>query len=165
MVETLGPAKTADYYRIGYWFWELARFPRDWQGAFDLVDEVWAPSRFVQDLLSHVSSKPVIYMPVAVDFRILGEYGRSSFDVPEDEFLYLFSYDLHSFSQRKNPEAVVEAFQEAFPNKGSGVGLVIKTVYGEKHPKSYSRLLEISLRPQNLWVTSGQSGIQLPDIR
>lgn len=140
----LGPERTADFYRIGYWFWELAQFPQDWHGAFDMVDEVWAPSRFVQASLSRVSSKPVVHVPVAVDFRIRGTYSRAGFGLPGQAFLFLFSYDFHSFSQRKNPQAVIAAFQQAFPPQAGGVGLVIKTVYGEQHPAAFARLQEIA---------------------
>ncbi|MFZ5483249.1 MAG: glycosyltransferase [Pseudomonadota bacterium] len=142
--DRLGAEKTSGRYRIGYWFWELANFPDDWLHAFDYIDEVWAPSRFIYDNLVKVSPKPVVYMPVAVDFSIQGCYSRSSFHLPEDKFLFLFSYDFHSFSQRKNPEAVIAAFLQAFPTCESGVGLVVKTVYGEKHPEMYLKLMELA---------------------
>jgi glycosyltransferase involved in cell wall biosynthesis len=142
--DRLGVRKTGGRYRIGCWFWELANFPADWMHAFDYVDEIWAPSRFICENLTRVSPKPVIYMPVAVDFTIRGTYSRSGFHLPDDKFLFLFSYDFHSFSQRKNPEAVIAAFQQAFPSDQAGVGLVVKTVYGEKHPEAYLRLLELA---------------------
>ena len=78
VLASLGAERTADAYRIGYWFWELAKFPREWYGAFDTIDEIWAPSRFIQDALSRVADKPVVHMPVAVDFRIGGRYSRRS---------------------------------------------------------------------------------------
>src|SRR3546814_11426547 len=29
--------------------WELPAWPRAWEGAYDLVDEIWATSRYVHD--------------------------------------------------------------------------------------------------------------------
>ena len=41
-----------------------AEFPEQWHGAFDLVDEIWAGSRFVADALSEVAPVPVLVMPL-----------------------------------------------------------------------------------------------------
>ncbi len=39
---------------IGYWAWELPRPPSSWRLAFDVVDEVWVPSRFVAESLARL---------------------------------------------------------------------------------------------------------------
>ena len=150
--DRLGSRKTAGRYRIGYWFWELANFPADWLHAFDYVDEVWAPSHFIYESLVKVSPRPVVHMPVAVDFSIQGSYTRIGFHLPEGKFLFLFSYDFHSFSQRKNPEAVIASFILAFPPGEAGVGLVVKTIYGEKHPDMYIKLLELAQQDSRIRV-------------
>lgn len=132
------------HYRIGVWFWELANFPQAWHSAFDAVDEVWAPSHFIQESLSTIAVKPVIHMPVAVDFKINGSYDRNYFGLSSQRFLFLFSYDFHSFNARKNPEATLLAFRKAFLPTNDQVGLVIKTINGEKYTKAYEALLEIA---------------------
>ena len=43
-----------DRYTIGYWFWELAAFRDEWVPFFDYVDEVWAASDFVRDVVRGV---------------------------------------------------------------------------------------------------------------
>jgi SAM-dependent methyltransferase len=139
--KSLGHNKTKNCYRIGYWFWELSNFPKEWWHALDLVDEIWAPTRFIADTLLKISHKPVIHMPVPVEFTLQGKYSREHFSLPDDKFLFLFSYDFHSFSQRKNPEACINAFKQAFGTTDMRVGLVIKTVYAEKHQDAYERLL------------------------
>lgn len=141
-------------YRIGYWFWELANFPAEWMHAFDYVDEVWAPSRFIYDTLAAVSPKPVIYMPMAVEFQVDGRHTRADFHLEEHSFLFLFSYDFNSYSQRKNPEAVIAAFLEAFPKGRAGVGLVIKTIHGERHPGTYIKLLELAQEDPRIRVVN-----------
>lgn len=136
----LGPTNTEGRYRIGCWFWELPHFPVAWRAAFELVHELWAPSRFVQDALSRVSPRPVVHMPVAIEFAVEGVYARSSFGLPAQPFLFLFSYDFHSYTARKNPQAVLASFQRAFPPPASGVGLVIKTMYGDQYPEELAAL-------------------------
>lgn len=129
-------------YRIGYWFWELSNFPDEWLNAFDFVDEIWAPTRYIAATLSGLTTKPVIHMPMAVDFNESQPYSRRDFSLPEDDFLFIFSYDFHSFASRKNPEAVLAAFLGVFKDDDSKVGLVIKTVNSEKHQAAYIALLE-----------------------
>lgn len=130
-------------YRIGYWFWELSNFPDEWLNAFDYVDEVWAPTQFIATTLSGLTTKPVMHMPMAVEFNESRSYSRSDFSLPENDFLFLFSYDFHSFTSRKNPEAVLTAFLKAFKGHDDfKVGLVIKTINSEKHQAAYIRLLE-----------------------
>ena len=50
-VEKLGRGYFRDHYNIGYWEWELSNFPDEWQESIDLVDEIWAPSRFIQEAI------------------------------------------------------------------------------------------------------------------
>ena len=137
-------SKNLNKYRIGYWFWELSNFPIDWLEAFDYVDEIWVPTNFIQETVSKATNKPVIHIPVAVEFDISRNYHRKEFGLPNKDFLYLFSYDFHSFSSRKNPRGVLKAFLEEFDKSGENVGLVIKTIYGEHHSEDFNALLELT---------------------
>lgn len=128
-------------YRIGYWFWELSVFPNEWLHAIDYVDEIWAPTQYIATTLSELTTKPVIHMPMAVQFSEPQSYSRRDFSLPEEDFLFIFSYDFHSFASRKNPEAVLSAFLNSFKDSDK-VGLVIKTINSEKHQGAYIKLLE-----------------------
>jgi len=64
----LGKDLFADRYNIGYWSWELSHFPDAWRPSLQLVDEVWAPSRFIEQAIADKTSSPVIRMPLAVEF-------------------------------------------------------------------------------------------------
>lgn len=152
--DVLGSEKIRERYKIGYWFWELPNFPKEWMHAFDLVDEVWAPTKFIAETLTKVSPKPVVHMTVPVSFSIHGHYDRAHFSLPKDRFLFLFSYDFHSFSQRKNPEACIEAFRRAFDACDKGVGLVIKTVYAEKHQDAYVKLQALALGDERISIVN-----------
>lgn len=131
-------------YRVAIPFWELANFPDPWIRSFDHVDEIWAPSRFIQAALVMKTDKPVIHMPVALDFTIERTFDRASLKLPENRFLFLFSFDFLSFRSRKNPEAVIDAFTAAF--KGTPyrdhVSLVIKCVNSRHRPDELKRIRE-----------------------
>jgi len=150
----LGKEQTQGRYKIGYWFWELPNFPKEWWHAFDLVDEVWAPTKFIADTLTKVSTKPVIHISVPVAFTIQGFYDRAHFNMPKNRFLFLFSYDFHSFSQRKNPDACIEAFKRAFDANDKRIGLVIKTIYAEKHPNAYAKLQALAINDDRITIVN-----------
>jgi glycosyltransferase involved in cell wall biosynthesis len=113
-------------YTIGSWTWELPEFPDEWTPAFGLVDEVWVPSAFVQSSIGAKSPVPVVRMPHAVRAPGGPFLGRTQLDLPEDKFIFLMMYDLHSVRQRKNPEGAVEAFTRAFRPDDETVALVMK---------------------------------------
>lgn len=118
-------------YRIGIWYWELPEFPDKWVKAFADVDEIWAPTQFIADCLKKVSTPPpcpIYYMPPGIYYNLpdLTTYTRAYFGLPENAFLFLNMFDIYSFSGRKNPEAVVAAFKEAFLPDDTSVGLVLK---------------------------------------
>ncbi len=62
-----GPEFFEDRYTIGWWWWEINRFPTRWLDAFDHLDELWVGSRFVADTLAPLTTKPVILMPTPVE--------------------------------------------------------------------------------------------------
>jgi glycosyltransferase involved in cell wall biosynthesis len=51
---------------------------------------------------------------------------RSNFNLPDNKYLFVFSFDGNSFIERKNPLAVVRAFTSAFAASEQDVGLVVK---------------------------------------
>jgi glycosyltransferase involved in cell wall biosynthesis len=136
----LGRKAFAGRYNIGYWLWELEKFPHDWRRAFDLVDEVWAPTSFVRDAIAAASAKPVLRMPMPVDFDAPASMGRNTFGLPHEEFIFLFSYDFNSFAARKNPEAVIAAFRQAFADGARGVRLLVKSTNGGRFPEKLAAL-------------------------
>jgi glycosyltransferase involved in cell wall biosynthesis len=123
--------------RIGYWAWELSRFPDAWLNAFDFVDEIWAPSRFIQQAVAERTNKPVVRIPLVIEpARNAGN--RARFALPVDMFLFLFFFDFSSFLARKNPFAVIAALRRAFPRKETTeVGVVVKLNGGHLRPEDY----------------------------
>lgn len=120
-------AKGDGLYRIGYWAWELEQFPSAFDPAFDRVDEIWTPSRFVQAAVAARTDKPVLVVPHPICAAPPDPVSRAAFGLPEDRFLFLCAFDFASFMTRKNPEGVYKAFRRAFPKPSrDGPALVIK---------------------------------------
>lgn len=122
----LGDGLWRERHTIGWWPWELPRWPQCWQPAFELVDELWAASRYAREAYLPDCPVPLRLMPPAVAVDRLQPRSRASLGLPEGVFLFTFVFDGSSHLARKNPEAAVAAFREAFPGGGEPVGLVLK---------------------------------------
>ena len=122
-----GPESFAGHYNIGYWAWELSRWPDVWLPALGTVDEIWAPSRFIRDAIAPRTSKPVEWMPLCVELPPVQDASRSDFGISGDEYVFVFAFDCHSYIDRKNPRGLVRAFRSAFANE-TGVRLIIKAM-------------------------------------
>jgi glycosyltransferase involved in cell wall biosynthesis len=136
---TFAESRPTDYfagrYTIGYWTWELSEFPPDWCRSFDYVDEVWVPSTFVLDAIARGATKPVLRIPHVLELNApIAPSRRSDFGLPEDDFLFLFMFDFHSFVERKNPFGLIEAFKRAFA-PAEHVGLVLKCSHSDYDPE------------------------------
>lgn len=140
---TIGPDLAAGRYNIGYWAWELSKVPDAWQKSIDFVDEIWAPSRFIQEAFQEVTDKPVIFMPLCVDLSFDTWKRRKFFGLPEDKFLFLYYFDSHSYYQRKNPFGALRAFKKAFPDR-QDVGLVIKTQHAKLDSLEWLELMSLA---------------------
>ena len=138
--DALGATAFAGRYNIGYWLWELEHFPRAWDRAFDLVDEVWAPTEFVRAAIAANTRKPVLKIPVTIDFEVPTGMDRAHFGLDSDAFVFLFSYDFNGFAARKNPEATIEAFRRAFPDRRQNARLVVKSINGHRFPERLAQL-------------------------
>ena len=124
-------------YNIGYWAWELSHFPDAWLPALALLDEIWAPSRFIQQAIAEKTALPVTWMPLAVEPTLASPGNRADLGLPDAPFLFLFLFDFRSYLSRKNPWAVIHAFKQAFSQSDPRVGLVIKTNGMEESQPAY----------------------------
>jgi glycosyltransferase involved in cell wall biosynthesis len=141
---TVGPAIVRRAFNIGYWAWELAKTPEAWRGSIDFVDEIWAPSRFIQEAFQSATAKPVIFMPLCVELPDDRNWAtRDELGLPKDEFLFLYYFDSHSYYRRKNPYAALRAFKMAFPHRRD-VGLVIKTQHADEDSETWRNLLQLA---------------------
>jgi glycosyltransferase involved in cell wall biosynthesis len=137
----------------GVWFWEAEKFPDHLLPAFDFVDEVWAPSRFIADSLERTGRGAVvpIRMPVPVPTWSTS-LTRQDLGLPEG-FLVLFTFDFASVLDRKNPLGLIEAYCRAF-GPHDGASLVLKTVGGARHWE-LMELLRASIHRSDILVMDG----------
>ena len=115
-------------YNIGYWFWELENFPDAWQYATHLVDEIWVATEFIAQAMRK-SGKKVVKIPFPLEFDLPSEsMNKEYFGLNPNEFTFLFSFDFLSAIERKNPQATIKAFKQAFPQGDHSVRLILKTM-------------------------------------
>ena len=140
----VGYSEWAKRYNIAYWFWELEQFPRAWKYALPLIDEIWVNTEFNAKTMRTVHSR-VTKIPFAIEFELpSAHFNRDYFGLPEDRFIFLTSFDFHSSIERKNPQASIAAFLEAFPDPDCAVTLIIKSTNGQNHPEQYQSLRKLA---------------------
>jgi glycosyltransferase involved in cell wall biosynthesis len=128
-------------YNIVYPLWELPRYPKEWAVELDRFDEIWAASRFVMEGLQEVCTKPVVHMPLATEIKLDSFMSRRFFGLPEADYVFLFFYDLRSYSARKNPQGVLEAFKKLVEKRPyTKTHLVIKVNGVDTNPQAFEDL-------------------------
>lgn len=152
-MKTMSPSFWRSSYNIGYWAWELSSFPNQWISRFRHFHEIWTLSSFSQTSIATISPIPVVKVMPSIDINVKDRLSRDHFGLLRDEFVFLFMFDFFSFFERKNPVALVQAFQMAF-GMDVPVRLVIKHINGEHNRDDLDRLNE---------VISGDSRITIMD--
>jgi glycosyltransferase involved in cell wall biosynthesis len=122
-------------YQIGFWFWELAHFPISLAGAFGVVDEVWAPTRFCEKAFSALAPVEVRWVPPAVIPPVAAPIDRKELGIDPGEFLFFFAFDALSVPDRKNPEGLVKAFAQAVRKSSRPLRLLLKINHAEAVPE------------------------------
>ena len=123
----LGTSTILNSYKVGFLLWELEQIPFSHWLALDLLDEVWVPSRYLEQIYARHTLKPVVMMGAAVELpAAFTKADLTRLSVPEDAFKFFMSFDFRSSVERKNPWAAVCAFQKAFPAGALDVALVLK---------------------------------------
>lgn len=128
-------------YNIVYPAWELARYPPEWARQLERFDEVWAPSRFIQDALVAAVRRPVLHMPLACEVILSDFLGRRWFGIPESAYAFLFFFDVRSYATRKNPQGVLDAFRRLLALRPrAAVALVLKVNGADMAPEAMGEL-------------------------
>lgn len=130
-------------YNVGYWVWELSAFPKEWTDCFDYYHEIWTASRFCVDAISRVSPIPVLRVPHAIHMETISALPRRHFGLRDETFVFLFAFDFMSYVERKNPQALVRAFQTAF-EPDEDVQLVLKCSNAAANAAAFASLREVT---------------------
>ncbi|GGE24498.1 hypothetical protein GCM10011390_49920 [Aureimonas endophytica] len=142
----LSPDRFDRSYNILRTYWELSRVPEEWRAALEPIDEIWAPNRFVAESFRAVFDRTITIIPPCVQRPDWTRSDPRRFLDPPERFHFLFSFDYHSYPQRKNPEGVLRAFLRAFPDPETPVGLVIKSTGAAAHYPEIKRELHGAMR-------------------
>jgi glycosyltransferase involved in cell wall biosynthesis len=105
-----------------HWAWELDLLPATWQQAGRMCDEVWASSPFTASAISRAMPHvPTTVVPYPADLEpILPPTAqerarvRRKLGIESRTFVLGYSFAVTSNYERKNPDALVDAFQKAF---------------------------------------------------
>jgi len=139
LVEKLGQSFFRQRRTIGFWWWEVERFPAVMAWASHLVDELWVGSEHVRLAIEPTVAKPVYTFPVPLTRPSAASTRRRDLGIPENRFAFAFSFNFVSVFERKNPLGLVEAFSRAFaPDEGPI--LVLKAMNGARFRTDLARL-------------------------
>ncbi len=154
----------ADRYNIALWYWEQERFPVRWHSAFDYYDEIWVPTEFTRASLAAVSPIPVrkITYPFSMH-EAEAVPARKLFGLPEDAYVFLFSFDFHSTTQRKNPGAVIEAFRTGFRPEEDAV-LVMKSINSDQDQSARDALARMSNGANVIFLDAHQPAAEVNSL-
>jgi glycosyltransferase involved in cell wall biosynthesis len=154
LVGTFGEFFLRDTYVIGQWFWELEVAPPWYKPAYKYVKELWAPTRFIEQMLRNEAPREieVRYMPLPLRMpRVVSGVSREQLGL-DNRFMFLLTFDFMSVMKRKNPLGLVEAFKKAF-TPGEGPMLVLKSINGDSRPEGAAELeAAIEGRDDIIWM-------------
>ncbi|MBX5135114.1 glycosyltransferase family 4 protein [Rhizobium lentis] len=107
----MGVANFTRAFNIGYFAWELEVAPAEWRNGLRYMNAVFVPSEFTRRTIAPLTSAPVIVVPHPVTEKPAAEGMREKFGIEKDAFLVSFIFSAGSSINRKNPQAVIEAFR------------------------------------------------------
>ena len=145
-----------DRHVIGQWFWELEKAPSWYEDAWPMVNELWAPTRFIEKMLKDHAPRHVtvrhVPLPV-VQPRVDESVTHTQMGI-DGRYMFLFVFDMMSIMKRKNPLGLVRAYSRAF-GEHDGAQLVIKTMNGDKRPDDLAMLTDAAAGRSDITVIDG----------
>nr|WP_064696458.1 glycosyltransferase family 4 protein [Rhizobium aegyptiacum] len=106
-----GLANFTRAFNIGYFAWELEVVPAEWRNGLRYMNAVFVPSEFTRRAIAPLTKASVIVVPHPVTEKPASEGMREKFGIEKDAFLVSFIFSAGSSINRKNPQAVIEAFR------------------------------------------------------
>ena len=106
-----GLANFTRAFNIGYFAWELEVVPAEWRNGLRYMNAIFVPSEFTRRTIAPLTKAPVIVVPHPVTEKATTEGMREKFGIEKDAFLVSFIFSAGSSINRKNPQAVIDAFR------------------------------------------------------
>lgn len=111
-------------YHIAHFFWETDRVPEEFAAGLRLCDEIWTGSEGNKSAIVKAGvDKPVYIFPQPVDTDVATQ---DPYVIPD--FDGLLFYSIFEWTDRKNPEGLLDAYWREFQD-GENVGLLLKTYF------------------------------------
>jgi glycosyltransferase involved in cell wall biosynthesis len=100
---------------VAYLAWEQRDALHWWRETYRDFDQVWALSGFAADSLTRVLERPVLDVPCVLYTSTFPPAAtKADWGLPSEACVFLYVFDANSSIERKNPEAALEAFAQAF---------------------------------------------------
>ena len=162
VVIELGHNVLNERFNIAYWPWELSKWPESWKPLLNMVDEIWASSTHIENVIDKIIDSEVHpnltkrplgiedLNPLSDDIRL---QTRDQYNLPADEVIVICSFDGRSSFQRKNPWGSIEAFQKAFANHDNhtkAAHLIIKTMHASIDAREWEKLQKVEAENPNI---------------
>lgn len=145
-------------YHIGRVFWETNKIPLDFAKNVEMCDEIWTGSQYNADAIRNAGvTKPIYIIPEAIDIE-LPESIPPYDELPNDK-TYKF-YSIFEWTQRKNPEALLEAFWREFEGQ-TDVSLTLKTYVDNFTPEKKAEVDQYIRRVKKKLVLSHYAPVYL----
>lgn len=113
---------------VAYWAWEVETLPMSWISGLQHVDMIEVPSMFVQRTIQKYTKKQVVVVP----HEIMIPVQKKTKFMTDGIIRCLYCFDIGSGMNRKNPQAVLRAFIEAFPHGGAELTLKVSGAAANK---------------------------------
>jgi glycosyltransferase involved in cell wall biosynthesis len=154
---------------VAFWAWELQEFPKYFQPATGLVDEIWANSAFAATAIATKTNTPIRVFPIPSI-----QTSDKAKVLTRGIFKFVSIFDFNSDIERKNPIAAIRAFRAAFGTSNK-VQLEVKMLNADQHPEKLVELLEevgastnitcfesyLSTQEMRDWMTSANCFVSL----
>jgi glycosyltransferase involved in cell wall biosynthesis len=128
--------------------WEQILVPTEWASVLSGLDVLVAPSAFTRETFQEaIPDVPVISAKVPLCLPEAVRENRARFRLQPDLVWFGSSFEPQSDLARKNPFAVLDAFQGALANRRD-VGLVFKVNNPTAHGRSHPAINELRVRAQ-----------------
>jgi glycosyltransferase involved in cell wall biosynthesis len=140
-------------------YWELEEAPLAWRPLLEGIDELWVPNSYVAKAFLPIFDRKITVVPACINVNSKHRYARNYFDMDDDRFYFIASFDYYSKTARKNPLGVAIAFGYAFTDPETKVGLLIKSAGpGELDPTVSQQLKNLSAIDKRIITLSRSVG-------
>lgn len=151
--------------KIAFWVWETESLPHQWRNEADQFDEIWTPSQYSADAIEQTIQRPVRAIPHCIDSKSLlaAKADRKGFGLPNKGFIFGYFFDQKSFLERKNPEAIIDAFERSFAGDDKTY-LLMKVNTPKLGNFDYEALKARSSNPNIIWFEETLSRSRCNDL-